>query len=61
MFCELYISFVLDLLQYTYTEFENTSILMPDCLNNNGNLLFSRMGYVKKTRFLRLLLHRQIK
>ena len=31
------------------------------CLNNNGNLRLSRMVYVKKTRFLRPLLHHQIK
>ena len=34
---------------------------MPACMNNNDQLQFSRMAYVKKRAFLIPLLHRQIK
>ena len=39
-------------------------IIMPSCLNDNGNLQFSRMAYDLREEnffFLRPLLHRQIK
>ena len=40
-FCELCISLNFHLIQYTV--FENLNTIMPACLNNNGNLRFSRM------------------